>query len=74
MPAGTVVGTFESNVAPPPVAAAVAPSAPVRVGTYGVRAPQKLNEVNPAYPPIAMQAHIQGIVIIEATISEAATL
>jgi protein TonB len=71
LPAGTVVGTFESNVVPPPVAVTVAPSAPVRAGgTSGVRVPQKLNEVNPAYPPIAMQAHIEGIVIIEATINE----
>jgi protein TonB len=41
---------------------------PVRPGA-GIRAPQKLREVNPVYPPIAQAAGIQGIVIIEATIS-----
>lgn len=40
----------------------------MRVG-YGVRAPQKLREVNPVYPPLAQSARVQGIVIIEATIS-----
>ncbi len=35
---------------------------------FGVRAPQKLREVNPVYPPIAQSAPVQGIVIIEATI------
>jgi protein TonB len=65
---GTILGAVDSVIAaPPPVQAP--PTEAIRVGTYGVRQPQKLNEVNPVYPPIAMQAHIQGIVIIEATIS-----
>jgi len=59
--------SFTREVAPPPPPVVEQP--PVRVGTYGVRPPQKLNEVNPVYPQIAMQARIQGIVIIEATIS-----
>jgi protein TonB len=72
---GTVAGTFDGTFAPPPPPPVrAAPPAAVRVGTYGVRPPQKLNEVSPAYPPIAAAAHIQGIVIIEATISENGTV
>ena len=52
---------------PPPVVEKAPLPAPVRVG-FGVRAPQKLREVNPVYPPIAQSARVQGIVIIEATI------
>jgi protein TonB len=54
-------------VAPPPVVKA--PAQPVRVGG-AVRTPIKTVHVNPVYPPIALSARIQGIVIIEATIAE----
>jgi protein TonB len=66
---GLIDDNFDTQIAPPPAPVETAPPAPVRVGA-GVRAPQKLREVNPVYPPIAQAARVQGIVIIEATISE----
>ena len=59
------------ELAPPPAATVVAPPPPVRPGFQGVRTPVKTHHVDPLYPPIAQSARIQGIVIIEATISEA---
>jgi protein TonB len=47
---------------PPP-----APQQPVRVGG-AIRPPQRIRDAQPAYPPLAMAARVQGIVIIEATI------
>jgi TonB family protein len=41
--------------------------APIRVGGQ-VTAPRKLKDVTPIYPPDALKAGVQGIVIIEATI------
>ena len=56
---------------PTPAAAPQAPPAatsqPVRVGG-NIAAPKKLRDVPPSYPPMAVQARVQGIVIIEATI------
>ena len=42
--------------------------APFRVGG-DIRAPQKVRDVRPVYPPEALARGIQGVVIIEATIS-----
>jgi len=56
---GGVVGGLPD--APPPPQA-------VRVGGQ-IKEPKKLKNVNPAYPDIAKQARVQGIVILEATIS-----
>jgi protein TonB len=56
-------------VAPPPAppAVAVPDQAPLRVGGV-IKRPAKLRDVAPMYPPLARAAHVEGIVIIEATI------
>jgi protein TonB len=61
---GGVVGGIVGGLpdAPPPPAAT-----PVRVGG-DVREPRKVLDVAPAYPDLAVKAHVEGIVIIEATI------
>ncbi|HYU42016.1 MAG TPA: TonB family protein [Vicinamibacteria bacterium] len=56
---GGVVGGLPD--APPPAQA-------VRVGGQ-IKEPKKLKHVNPAYPDIAKQARVQGVVILECTIS-----
>lgn len=57
---GGVVGGLPD--APPP------PQMAVRVGGQ-IKEPKKLKDVKPAYPDIARQARVQGIVILECTIS-----
>jgi protein TonB len=57
---GGVVGGLPD--APPP------PQQAVRVGGQ-IKEPKKLKNVNPAYPDIAKQARVQGVVILECTIS-----
>src|SRR4029453_9703144 len=55
--------------APPPAVAKPAPRPePVRIGGT-IRQPLKVKNVDPVYPPIAQAARVQGIVIIEATLS-----
>jgi protein TonB len=41
----------------------------VRVGG-DIKEPKKLKDVKPVYPPVAMAAKVEGIVIIEATIGK----
>jgi protein TonB len=53
------------DVAPPPAV----PQAPVPVGG-NIRPPQKVTDVAPVYPAIARAARVEGIVILEAIISE----
>jgi TonB family protein len=54
---------------PPPPPASVAPAGRAyRVGGE-IREPKRIKNVTPVYPEIAKQARVQGVVILEATIS-----
>jgi protein TonB len=65
---GGVVGGLPEAPPPPPPAPA-APSAPVRIGGK-VQPPRLIDRVEPSYPPMAVSAHLQGIVILEAIVNE----
>jgi TonB family protein len=43
-------------------------TAPLRIGGT-IQEPRKVRNVNPVYPPEAVQARVQGVVILECTIS-----
>jgi periplasmic protein TonB len=58
----------EATPPPPPPTQPPAPKGPVRVGGQ-IKEPKKLKHINPAYPDIAKQARVQGVVILECTIS-----
>ena len=60
---GDVVG----NIGPPSTPAPPPAQAPVRLHS-GIRPPQRTTNVTPAYPAAARAAHIEGVVIIDATI------
>jgi TonB family protein len=57
-----------SAPAPPPPPPPDAALAVVRVGGE-IKEPKKLKDVRPVYPDIARQARVQGVVILECTIS-----
>jgi TonB family protein len=50
--------------APPPPSP---PAAPIRVGG-AIHQPAQIKTVKPVYPPVAVSARVQGVVIVEATI------
>ena len=54
---------------PPPPPPPAAPRTPVRIGGQ-ITQPQLVKRVEPEYPPLAVKAHIQGVVILEATVGE----
>jgi len=68
VPWGVVGGSIE-RPAPPPVPPPPIVHEPVRVGR-GVTPPKKIREVAPIYPPIAVAARREGLVILEAVIAE----
>ncbi|MGH9236580.1 MAG: energy transducer TonB [Vicinamibacterales bacterium] len=66
---GDPVGGVSDIAPPPPAPRPAVPPPPVRPGGV-VRSPQKVHHVAPLYPPIAQQAKISGVVILEALIAE----
>lgn len=71
---GGVVGGLPEAPPPPPPLPPPPPapvrSGPVRVGG-NIKAPTLIHRVEPIYPPMAVNAHLQGIVILEAVVDEA---
>jgi protein TonB len=66
--AGGIVGGIPGGVVPPPPPPpAPEPRAPVRVGGQ-ITTPALLKRVEPTYPDIAANAHLTGLVILEATV------
>ena len=69
IPGGVVGGLLPSTITitPPPPAPPPAPHHPVRVGG-AITAPALLSRVAPEYPPIAVSAKVEGVVILEAIV------
>jgi protein TonB len=70
---GVVGGLPDAPPAPPPPPPPVAPKAPVRIGGQ-VQPPTLIRRVEPTYPPMAVSAHLQGVVILEAIVNEEGTV
>jgi periplasmic protein TonB len=67
---GGVMGAAGNGPAPPPPPKPKAKtSGPVRVGGE-VRAPKLVRNVQPAYPPLARQIHVQGAVVLDCVIDK----
>ncbi len=66
---GGVIGGVKSAAPAVPVAVKEKPRAPVRVGGR-VKQPRLINRVDPIYPSLAVQTHMEGDVMIEAIIDE----
>ena len=67
---GVVGGLLPIDVPPPPPALPPAPPVqrgPVRVGG-DITAPALVSRVQPEYPPLAVSARVQGVVILEAVV------
>ena len=62
-----------STVRPPSMHASLAPSKPLVV-SRGVSEGLLIHQVKPAYPPIALTAHVQGEVILQAVIGKDGTI
>ena len=68
IPGGVVGGFLQSTITPPPPPAPQpVPREPVRVGG-AITTPTLLSRVAPVYPPIAVNAKVAGVVILEAIV------
>jgi protein TonB len=70
---GALDGLFGPNTLPTPHVVPEKPRGPVHIST-GVAAGMLLAPIRPVYPQIAMAAHLQGTVVIAATISKTGTI
>src|SRR5207244_3707378 len=59
---GGVVGGSAAAPPPPP------PNEPVRVGG-AIRVPRIVKMVQPTYPPAAIKQHVEGVVVLDATLT-----
>jgi periplasmic protein TonB len=66
---GGVIGGINSSVAAPIAPKEKGPRAPVRVGGR-VKEPRLISRVDPKYPPLAIQTHMEGVVVVDAVIDE----
>ena len=64
---GGLVGTVAAAALPAPPPPPAPPTSPVRVGG-NIDAPELLFSVQPTYPPLAVQANLEGVVILEAIV------
>jgi len=64
---GVVGGLPTPPPPPPPLPPPLAPRGPVRTGGQ-IETPALLQRVEPEYPPVAVSAHLEGIVILEAVV------
>jgi protein TonB len=64
---GVPNGIFIGSSAPPEPPRAIPSNVPIRVGGK-IRPPTKNKHVAPVYPPVARAAHVEGTVILQATI------
>jgi protein TonB len=70
---GVVGGLPEPTPPPPPPPPPAAPKGPVRIGGQ-IQMPRLIKRVEPVYPPMAVSAHLQGVVILEAIVNEEGTV
>lgn len=66
---GGVIGGIRTTADAPPPPKEAKSKAPVRVGGR-VREPQLIKRIEPNYPPLARQTHMQGVVVIDAILDE----
>ncbi len=66
---GVVGGMPEPPPPPPSPPPPPTPRVPIRIGGQ-IKQPQLIRRIEPEYPPLAVKARIQGVVILEATVGE----